>query len=256
MLPLTLKVALPPAEPAADSVKLEVLQQLASTIGDFDLYGDPRTADAILTVKVFASACRSGIARTADAVDSLLREGSFTVASPSAGTDLKVAISQSEPADMLLPLGCTLLVIHHMARLDCIAGVTDAMLRASGYGDGAFTVLAEMLGNGRLPARLQSRHGNTTVVKAIVRMTDLRHGKCPLVRDFHRGNGIGAITVDAHYSGDQDILIVPPPPPTAAPLCRRTAPGFHGRPAAPAAQRRRSLLPQRRRTRQQRRRPR
>ena len=106
---------------------------------------------------------------------------------------------------MLLPLGMTELVIHHMANADTVAGVTRALLLASGYADADFQVLAEMLGGARLPLHLQATHGNSTVVRAIVRMEDPTHGLCPLVHDIHRGDHTGPITVTATFSGNRDI---------------------------------------------------
>ncbi len=102
---------------------------------------------------------------------------------------------------MLLPLGTTKLVIHHMANADNLAGVTRALLLASGYADADFEVLAEMLGGSRVPAHLQTVYGNTTVVKAIVRMADMTHGLCPEVRNIDRGDHIGPITISATYLG-------------------------------------------------------
>ena len=51
--------------------------------------------------------------------------------------------------------------------------------------------LAEMLGGARLPLHLQAIHGNSTVIRAIVRMEDPTHGLCPLVHDIHRGDHTG-----------------------------------------------------------------
>ena len=151
-----------------------------------------------------------------------------------AGCELPVTATQCQPAGMLLPLGMTELVIHHMANADTVAGVTRALLLASGYADTDFQVLAETLCGARLPLHLQATHGNSTVVRAI-RMEDPTHGLCPLVHDIHRGDHTGPITVTATFSGDRDIPMQPlrrtpshprppPPPPPPPPATATTTP--------------------------------
>ena len=205
LLPIAVKVALP-ATADANAVKLELIQLLDNRIGTFDLMGAHAVGDGVLTVKLFATAARGGVAH----VDALLQQRGFTLLSPSTGAELSVTATQCQPSGMLLPLGTTELIIHHMANADNVAGVTRALLLASGYSDSDFQVLTEMLGGARLPAHLQTVHGNTTVVRAIVRMEDPAHGLCPRVRDIDRGAHTGPITVTATFSGDRDILITPP----------------------------------------------
>ena len=159
--------------------------------------GTPTIGDGTLTIKAFTTAAREGAAR----IDALLQRRQLTLPSPSTGCELPVTATQCQPTGMLLPLGMTELVIHHMANADTVAGVTRALLLASGYADADFQVLAEMLGGARLPLHLQATHGNSTVVRAIVRMEDPTHGLCPLVHDIHRGDHTGPITDTGMDSG-------------------------------------------------------
>ena len=123
-------------ESDTDTVKLELIELLLSLIVPFDLMGTPTIGDGTLTIKAFTTAAREGAAR----IDALLQRRDLTLPSPSTGCELPVTATQCQPTGMLLPLGMTELVIHHMANADTVAGVTRALLLASGYADADFQV--------------------------------------------------------------------------------------------------------------------
>ena len=95
LLPIAVKVALP-ATADANAVKLELIQLLDNRIGTFDLMGAHAVGDGVLTVKLFATAARGGVAH----VDALLQQRGFTLLSPSTG-----ASSQSRPLSVS-PAAC------------------------------------------------------------------------------------------------------------------------------------------------------
>jgi hypothetical protein len=215
VLPLTLEVALPgevassaAADAAAQALQAELLTYLSCQVGPVDLADSPARSAATVTLAVVASASRGGVAGVSAQLQTLLHDGSFTFASPSLGCGLRVSTHQPMPKPTLLPLGTTLLVFHGLTAYDCITGFTAAALLASGYPPDSFTVIAETLGDARVPPPLsQSEHGNSTVVKAIVEMRDIRHGLCPGLRYFSRGHGVCPITVQAQFCGHHSCLI-------------------------------------------------